>query len=94
MCRGCEGEFHADRAKERERERRKTMKMSIPRKKLFNLMLEEIPEEEEDGEMEMVNLDSQAVRWAVDVGILAVSLGVTLLVSKVSSSRYSRRRGG
>ncbi|KMZ75933.1 hypothetical protein ZOSMA_109G00240 [Zostera marina] len=100
MCRGCVGEFLVDHVKERERnrERRKMMRvLGDPRKKVFNLMLEEIPEEEEEEEgeeMEMMKMDSEVVRWAVDVGILAVSLGVSLLVSKVSSSKYSRRRRG
>ncbi|KAL3834902.1 hypothetical protein ACJIZ3_009638 [Penstemon smallii] len=44
-----------------------------------------------DGEMEMVEVEG--VRWAVDVGIWVVCIGVGYLVSRASSSKRSRRKG-
>ncbi|KAK9059364.1 hypothetical protein SSX86_021984 [Deinandra increscens subsp. villosa] len=48
-------------------------------------------EEEGGGEVE-VEVEVEGVRWAVDVGIWVVCLGVGYLVSKASSKRLRRRR--
>lgn len=47
----------------------------------------------DDGTMEeIVEVEMEGVRWAVDVGIWVVCLGVGFLVSKASSTRIIRQR--
>lgn len=47
----------------------------------------------DDGTMEEIGeVEMEGVRWAVDVGIWVVCLGVGFLVSKASSTRIIRQR--
>lgn len=49
-------------------------------------------DDEGSEEMEEMEMDMEGVRWAVDVGILVMSLGLGYLVSKAASSKSLRRR--
>ncbi|KAL5816871.1 hypothetical protein ACOSQ3_025249 [Xanthoceras sorbifolium] len=47
---------------------------------------------EDSAELDMVHLEMEGVRWAVDVGIWVMCLGVGYLVSKASAKSLRRKR--
>ncbi|KAL9166948.1 hypothetical protein ABFS82_05G063800 [Erythranthe guttata] len=49
-------------------------------------------EEMDGGDGGVVEAEMEAVRWAVDVGIWVVCIGVGYLVTKASSSKRLRRK--